>query len=1229
MLNKKATMLVIIFISLLTVSSVSASETTDDVSVLNGLDDNSVFEVNGNDTEALSSNAYGSFKDLADEIANAGTTLNLNRNYVYTHDAEDYSYIQGIAIDKAITINGNGFKIDGNNKAKAFNIVSSDVTLNNINFVNCYSYDIGGAITVFESCTLNDVVFLNNTAYDSGGAIAGMGNISFNDVSFINNGADNTGGAISNMGDIFLNGAVFVNNSAKAGGAIQNDGITFINDSIFVNATACYAPAIYASSGFLIINNTKFMNLRASESAGAVACKMLDEIIIENSKFINTISTKNGGALFIDSYVDLGNYVNTLIRNVSFVNSCGDFGGAVLQLSGNLTMDDLTFLNCTSKYDGGAVYLSKVNADIDHCEFISNKATLYDDYQTFGGAIYFDCGALSINDSIFINNSAQVGSGVIYIYDSEYKIANSEFDNNGEAVYAVFKDEKSEIVDCVGEDTVSDDNVFYPYVISGVGQNLTLVDDQIDFDVLPSRFDLRDYNFTSPVMNQGLMGDCWAASFIATLESALMKKTGLNKTFSVNNLKNLMLMYSKYGQNVNAEGGSNLNSMAYLLSWMGAVPQEYDTHDELGKISPLIINNETVHIQDIIILPMDAEIIGGDPSIKQAVIRYGGLVATLSLQVNEENDFFNENTSAQYDPDLTDADHQVSIVGWDDSFSRNNFLITPPGDGAWICKNSWGEDFGEDGYFYVSYYDKTFCAFPNNTDDCAIAIVVENTVQYNRNYQYDFAGWDVSYWTEDENITYANKFNSIDDDYIAAVGTYFNQSDVNYRVEIVVNGEAVYSQEGVSPYRGYHTIKLNEYIPIAKNDEFSVYITSNIVPCSKNVRLHYKNGVSFADDGKWTDLYEEMGMVACIKVYTIEAIGPEKQNSSISAYYDILNGILTVNLANGEGDAIADADIVVAVSGSSCTGKTDDSGNAEFSTENLPAGTYKATVSYDGDDIYGPSQTTIDMLVKLNTSISAVYNNGELVASLINAGTGKGIINANVNVRIDGASYSAKTDSSGQAKLTISGLAPGIHTATVSYKGNGKYNPSSESLNISVSKITTSISIYYDEATQELVATLINSQTGQAIKGATIVFNYNGVKTATKSDKQGHARLFIGNPSADSASLSYGGNSKYFKSYASIKIVADKIPTVISNFYDESTQQVVATLINRQTGQAIKGATVVFNFNGVKTALKTDKLGQVKLSVADLIADEYYISSSYGGNFKYAGSVARISFFKI
>ena len=222
-----------------------------------------------------------------------------------------------------------------------------------------------------------------------------------------------------------------------------------------------------------------------------------------------------------------------------------------------------------------------------------------------------------------------------------------------------------------------------------------------------------------------------------------------------------------------------------------------------------------------------------------------------------------------------------------------------------------------------------------------------------------------------------------------------------------------------------------------------------------------------------------------------------------------------------------------------------------------------------------------------------------------------------------------KSDDNGQAKVSVANLALGTYEASASYIGNSKYIPSNASVDFTITKIMTSISQYYDETTQELVATLINSETGQAIKGATIVFNYNGVKTAAKTDKLGQARLHIGDPVVESASLSYGGNSKYLRSYGSIKLDIDKVSTVISNFYYKETQEVVATLINRETGQAIKGATVVFNFNGVKTALKTDKLGQVKLSVADLVPDEYYISSSYGGNSKYAGSVARIYFIKI
>ena len=352
--------------------------------------------------------------------------------------------------------------------------------------------------------------------------------------------------------------------------------------------------------------------------------------------------------------------------------------------------------------------------------------------------------------------------------------------------------------------------------------------------------------------------------------------------------------------------------------------------------------------------------------------------------------------------------------------------------------------------------------------------------------------------------------------------------------------------------------------------------------------------------------------------------------TDISAVYDGSDVVAT--LTNGAtGQAIKNANVRFIINDVRYTVKSDASGKAKFSTAGLDAGTYTVTVSYEGNSKYSPSSASVDIVVKVDSVLSVDFNNGvrEVVATLTNGATGQAIKNANVRFEVNGVKSTVKSDANGQAKVSVADLALGTYEATVYYLGNSKYNPSNITVDFTITKIMTSISIYYDESTQELVATLINSETGQAIKGATIVFNYNGVKTSAKSDKLGQARLHIGEPVVESASLSYGGNSKYLKSYASIKLVADKIPTVISNFYYKETQEVVATLINRETGQAIKGATVVFNFNGVKTALKTDKLGQVKLSVADLVPDEYYISSSYGGNFKYAGSVARISFVKI
>ena len=55
------------------------------------------------------------------------------------------------------------------------------------------------------------------------------------------------------------------------------------------------------------------------------------------------------------------------------------------------------------------------------------------------------------------------------------------------------------------------------------------------------------------------------------------------------------------------------------------------------------------------------------------------------------------------------ANHAVTIVGWDDNYSKENFSdngYTPEHDGAYIALNSWGEASNNNGYYYISYDDK-------------------------------------------------------------------------------------------------------------------------------------------------------------------------------------------------------------------------------------------------------------------------------------------------------------------------------------------------------------------------------------------------------------------------------------------------------------------------------------------------------------------------------------------
>ena len=157
--------LAIFLVSLLAVSAVSAADnaTEDIVGVEKTTDE--VVSVNENQTiseDDVLRDSPGTFTDLANEIANAKNTLNLNRNYVYTDSDASAGYWDGITIDKSIKINGNGHTITAKDNAGEFKITASNVVLNNINFRG-FNWNYPGAAICWsgENGVLSNCNFMN------------------------------------------------------------------------------------------------------------------------------------------------------------------------------------------------------------------------------------------------------------------------------------------------------------------------------------------------------------------------------------------------------------------------------------------------------------------------------------------------------------------------------------------------------------------------------------------------------------------------------------------------------------------------------------------------------------------------------------------------------------------------------------------------------------------------------------------------------------------------------------------------------------------------------------------------------------------------------------------------------------------------------------------------------------------------------------------------------------
>ena len=1032
-----------------------------------------------------------SFSNLADEIENAGTSLDLTKEYTFNNATDNNT---GILISKDnFVLNGNGHILDGNNQSRIFNITANNVTLNDLVLINANS-DKGAAIRVNGTLTLNNITFINNNAREFGGAIALYGNVTLtcNNSKFI----DNTGerGAIFiqngklNLYNAYLTSKTF----SKAGQIYGHTGSSInIENTTFENIITKYSPAVYLSSSKARIINSKFNNLKANISAGAMSLREGGELYIENCKFINTTSFRNAGAVYVDITGYARSEGNVTIVNSLFKDTDSEFGGAYLQLGGQLWLNNTEFINNHATYNGGAIYLSFVDSAINNCTFDSNGVDDIDDYPTYGGAIYSDISTLNITDSRFINNIATDGNG-IYAYDTSYNIKNTLFENNINGIYTLFDKKCSLENNTFINDNISLNNTHYESVVVGEGLDLTLINNTIDVDTLPSKFDLRDWGWMSTVRDQGWMNACWTFGMTGALESTLLKATGIEFHTSMNNMKNQM-KYSPYGNNEVLEGGYNLAAASYLLSWLGAVPYNADTYDELGKITTLNLAGPNIHVQDFIFVPNN-EIPNGT-EIKKAVLKYGSLDVSYFGQstYDEEAPYYNPKTYAQYVDVPEQANHEVAIVGWDDNFPKEKFLFTPPGDGAWIIKNSWGSDFGDKGCMYVSYYDKSLLAYkPGMIVNYAATPVIENTVPYNKNYQYDWV-WISNNEPGNGTISYMNVYEALENDAIAAVGTYFNGSGINYTVEIFVNDVLKLTQEGVSPFVGYHTIKLNEYIPIKQGDVFKAKITSNWVPyiLLEDTRAHYTKNISFiSKDGKtWEDAYD-LGYIACVKVYTV----------ALPIYTEDLVKIYKNDSKFEAGIGVANETVIFEINGMNYTRTSDENGTAKMAI-NLNPGNYTIKTIFNGTTV----KNTVTVLPTLIADNLVKYfrNDSQFYIDLID-GEGNPVSGVNITMNINGVFYNRTTNENGTARLNIN-LNPGEYILTAIDPLTGLQM----SYNITVLPTlnATDLEMKYKDGSTFNV-TVLDGQ-GNPLKEAAVTFNINGVFYTRYTDSNGIARLNI------------------------------------------------------------------------------------------------------------------------
>ena len=349
----------------------------------------------------------------------------------------------------------------------------------------------------------------------------------------------------------------------------------------------------------------------------------------------------------------------------------------------------------------------------------------------------------------------------------------------------------------------------------------------------PTTFDLRNYegsNYVTSVKNQS-GGTCWTHGTMAAIEGNLLMtgEWANNGEEGEPNLAEYHLdWWNGFNQFYNADvstsfpegltvhmGGDYLVASAYLTRGDGAVRdidgQSYE--EPPNYYSP----DFHVYYPNKIVWQTVGENLENIDSIKETIMEYGVMGTCMAYDGQFINTQFEH-----YQPPSSEMlpNHAISIVGWDD-----NRATDAPEPGAWLCKNSWGEYWGNDGYFWISYYDKWACREPYMG---SVSFQDVELTEYEKVHYHDYHGQrDI---IESVNEAF-NAFQTQTQEFISAVSYFTPEENVLAAIKIYddfVDGDLeneLISKTVFHDFRGFHTIELDEVLTFEPNEDFFVYIS--------------------------------------------------------------------------------------------------------------------------------------------------------------------------------------------------------------------------------------------------------------------------------------------------------------------------------------------------------------------------------------------------------------------